>query len=140
MSLTTGDNGHEPHYDLPEPNPDLGPGEVVQIVLDALQHNDEPGPDCGIRTTFNFASPANRASTGPLTRFAAMIKNSEYRIMIDFRKADTEPITVVGNHARQIVKITGADGSVETFAVELSRQTQTPYPECWMTDSVLHVE
>jgi hypothetical protein len=140
MSLTTGGNGHEPHYDLPQPSPELGPDDVVRTVLDALQHNDEPGPDCGIRTTFNFASPANRSTTGPLSRFAGMIKNSDYRIMVSFREAQTEPVSIVGNHARQIVRITGADGSVQTFAFELSRQTQTPYQNCWMTDSVLRAE
>jgi hypothetical protein len=140
MSLTTGGNGHEPHYDLPQPHPDLGPDDVIRIVLDALQHNDQPGPDCGIRTTFNFASPANRASTGPLSRFAEMVKTPVYGLMIDFREATQEPIAVSGDHARQIVHITGSDGTAAAFVFEQSRQSKPPFHDCWMTDSVLPVE
>ncbi|HSY80300.1 MAG TPA: hypothetical protein VK807_00975, partial [Gemmatimonadaceae bacterium] len=55
----------------PHPTPSLSPNQVVEIVLTALQHNDNPQPDAGIATTFEFASPANRLETGPLQRFAS---------------------------------------------------------------------
>eukprot|EP00747_Dinoflagellata_sp_TGD_P092574 gnl/TRDRNA2_/TRDRNA2_165459_c0_seq1.p1 gnl/TRDRNA2_/TRDRNA2_165459_c0~~gnl/TRDRNA2_/TRDRNA2_165459_c0_seq1.p1 ORF type:complete len:238 (+),score=25.54 gnl/TRDRNA2_/TRDRNA2_165459_c0_seq1:36-716(+) len=55
-----------------EPAPELKAVEVVAIQLRALQEND-PQTDDGIAKTFEFASPQNRASTGPLPRFAAMI-------------------------------------------------------------------
>lgn len=140
MALTTDGNGHEPHYDLPQPDPRLGPDDVVRIVLDALQHNDDPGPDCGVRVAFNFASPGNRSSTGPLRKFAAMVKNPAYRILIGFREAKVEPVVLVGERARVVARVTGADGAAKAFAFELSRQTVSPYRECWMADSVLPVE
>jgi len=140
MSIHTGGNGHEPRYDLPEPSPDLSPEDVVRTVLHALQHNDTPGPDAGIRTTFNFASPGNRASTGPVARFAEMVKGSIYGILIDFREAQIDPPEIVGERARIRLRVTGGDGRTATFIWELSRQSSPPYGGCWMTDSVLPVE
>jgi hypothetical protein len=140
MSIHTGGNGHEPHYDLPEPHPDLSPEDVVRTVLNALQHNDRPGPDFGVRTAFNFASPGNRSATGPLARFAEMIKSPGYGILIDFKTAQVDPPTTTGDHARVVVHITGGDGRTATFIWELTRQSSSPYRGCWMTDSVMPVE
>lgn len=137
MSIHTGGNGHEPHYNLPEPHPDLTPEDVVRIVLAALQHNDDPGPDYGIRTAFNFASPGNRSVTGPLAKFADMVKNSLYSILIDFKDAQIEPATTSGEHARLVVRVKGGDGRSASFIIELSRQANPPYRGCWMTDSVV---
>ena len=55
------------------PRPELSPEEVIRIQLEALRHNDEQ--DRGIEVAFRFASPANRASTGPLPRFIRMIEH-----------------------------------------------------------------
>lgn len=140
MSIHPGGNGHEPHYDLQEPNPDLTPDEVVRIVLDALRHNDKPGPDFGIRTTFNFASPGNRAVTGPLSKFAEMIKNSLYNILIGYQEARIEPAQITGDRASVLVNITGSTGLPAVFVFKLSRQTHPPYRGCWMTDSVMPAE
>ena len=54
---------------LPTPDPSYGAERVVGIQLDALGSNDDPIPDAGINTAYNFASPANRRQTGPLDRF-----------------------------------------------------------------------
>ena len=54
---------------LPQPNAELQPGDVVQIVINALASNDFPYRDAGIETTFNFASPSNKLQTGPLQNF-----------------------------------------------------------------------
>src|SRR6185437_12206552 len=48
----------------PIPKPELTPGQVVEIQLEALQFNDKPAKDAGIATTFRFASPGNRKATG----------------------------------------------------------------------------
>ena len=121
----------------PHPAPSLSPSQVVSIVLNALQHNDDPQPDAGIATTFEFASPANRGETGPLQRFALMIKNPAYRVMLDFRSATRGPLELDGNHARQRVVIVGRDGSQVTYVFLLSKQSDGPYANCWMTDGVI---
>ena len=71
------------------PEPALSPGDVIRIQLEALRHNDEQ--DRGIAVAFRFASPANRANTGPLSRFTAMIKEGPYALMLDFRDATYDP-------------------------------------------------
>ena len=60
--------------DLVVPDPSIAPEEVVAIQMKALQFNDNPSPDFGIAQTWNFAHPRNRAMTGPLPRFANMLK------------------------------------------------------------------
>jgi len=115
------------------PDPDLSPGEVIRIQLEALRHNDEQ--DRGIEVAFRFASPANRANTGPLARFIPMIKQGPYALMLDFRDATYGPVETVADRARQRVTLTGARETM-TYWFYLSRQSEPPYVGCWMTDSV----
>lgn len=121
----------------PHPAPSLSPNEVVTIVLNALKHNDDPRPDAGIATTFEFASPANRVATGPLPRFVLMIKNPAYRVMLGFRSATRGRLELDGDHAKQRVVIVGQDGSEVTYVFLLSKQADGPYASCWMTDGVV---
>ena len=121
----------------PHPAPSLSPSQVVTIVLNALQHNDDPSPDAGIATTFEFASPANRVQTGPLQRFALMIKNPAYRVMLEFKTAKRGRLEIDGDHAKQRVVIVGRDGSQVTYVFLLSKQSDGPFANCWMTDGVI---
>ena len=115
------------------PDATLSPGEVIRIQLEALRHNDEQ--DRGIAIAFRFASPANRANTGPLSRFIAMIKEGPYALMLEFHDAAYGPVEMVSNRARQRVTLTGARESM-TYWFYLSRQSEAPYLDCWMTDAV----
>ena len=45
------------------PNPELGPVEFVQAVLDALDHPDDPLPDSGFRTLIRSSSKKWREQT-----------------------------------------------------------------------------
>ena len=115
------------------PDPALSPGDVVRIQLEALRHNDEQ--DRGIAVAFRFASPANRANTGPLSRFIAMIEEGPYALMLGFREAAYGPVETQTGRARQRVTLTGTRESV-TYWFYLSRQSEPPYADCWMTDAV----
>jgi len=115
------------------PDPALSPSEVIRIQLEALRHND--GQNRGIAVAFRFASPANRANTGPLPRFIAMIKDGPYALMLDFVDASYGPVETVADRARQPVTLIGPSASI-TYWFYLSRQTETPYVDCWMTDAV----
>ena len=116
------------------PNSTFSPSEVVRIQIEALRHNDEQ--DRGIAVAFRFASPANRANTGPLTRFIAMLKEGPYALMLGFRDAAYGPMETMSAQARQRVTLTGTRESV-TYWFYLSRQSEAPYVDCWMTDAVL---
>jgi hypothetical protein len=122
-----------------QPDPALLPQQVITIQLAALQHNDEPEPDAGIRTAFRFASPANRALTGPIDRFIALVKDEIYRPMLGFQAVQRGPVIANEEQAYQRVELTAADGSKAVYVFGLSRQTDPPYVGCWMTDSVVRV-
>lgn len=125
--------GANPLSEALVPDPALSPAEVIRIQLEALRHNDDQ--DRGIAIAFRFASPANRANTGPLPRFIAMIRQGPYALMLDFREAAYGPVETVSDRARQRVTLTSARESV-TYWFYLSQQSEAPYADCWMTDAV----
>lgn len=122
---------------LPTPDPEYGPGQVVRIQLEAFADNDDPVENAGIKTAYNFASPANRRATGPLNRFVKMVEGPRYAPMIDHVEARTESLQRTGDRAQQRVTLTGPDDRTVTYQFELSVCNEEPFEECWLTDSVL---
>ncbi len=120
----------------PTPNPDLMPDRVIEIQLEALQHNDVPTRDAGIATTFGFASPGNRKATGPLDRFAQIVKGPGYRPMIGHRIAGYGKLTVAGDTASRRVTIVADDGKAYEYEFRLSKD---PESRCWFTDGVVPI-
>ena len=117
-----------------KPDPELSPEEVVRIQIEALQNNDEA--DSGIQITFRFASPANKQATGPLFRFAELVKNPIYSPMLNHKLAEYGPLEKDGDTAIQRVTIVEHDGSATVYLFSLSRQSEPPCQGCWLTDSV----
>ncbi len=130
-------DGDHPFEDLPTPTPTLGPDEVVATQLDALKHNDDPEPDAGVKTAYNFASPANRRATGPFDRFRQMVHNRRYRPMVDHEDAVAGPVERDPDDgvAVQRVTVTGTGGRTITYVFRLSRG-EGQYEDCWLTDAV----
>jgi Domain of unknown function (DUF4864) len=118
----------------PSPSPELSPRQVVRVQLDALRRNDQLGDDAGITAAFRFASAANREVTGPLERFARMLRNPLYRPMIDHASADFGPTHVEGDVAMVQVVLFGRGGEVAAYDFTLSKDAETG---CWLTDSVM---
>ncbi len=124
--------------DQPMPSPDLLPHEVVTLQVKALQRNNER--DNGIEITFNFASPDNKAVTGPLNRFKKLVRNPLYEPMLNFRSYRLGEMIYEEETAQQVILLTDKNGTQAAFLFTLSRQTQPPYRDCWMTDSVMRIE
>jgi hypothetical protein len=122
---------------LPTPDPALGPGEAVAVQLDALRTNDDPHPDAGCETAYNFASPANRRATGPRDRFVRMVTGRTYAPLVDHREAVAGPVERTGNVAEQRVTVTGGDGRTVTYTFGLSLLATGPFRNCWATDRVV---
>jgi hypothetical protein len=120
----------------PEPDPSLSPEDVVRIQRGALRVNDMPRPDAGIETTFRFASPQNKAMTGPLARFTAMVHNPVYEPMINHRRASFENLRVTGDDAEIDVIVETANGKTVGYRFSLSRQHGNAFEGSWMTDAV----
>lgn len=138
-ALLAGATGQQLERALPVPGPEYGPAEVVRIQLAALQANDDPYPDAGIEITFAFASPGNRQNTGPLERFARMIRGP-YRDMLYHTHAEYGPLEVEGDRARLPVILTSEDGRRSGYLFILSRQRSGEFSGSWMTDAVLRFE
>lgn len=125
---------------LPQPSPDLQPGDVVRIVIDALAENDYPFPDAGIGTAFNLASPANKMNNGPLERFAELVKGPVFGKMINHRDSTLSQVIFEGNKALRLVQIIGADNETLYFAFRLGLQQEGDYAGMWLTEAVWPLE
>jgi hypothetical protein len=121
---------------LPLPSSELMPGDVVQIVIDALANNDYPFPDAGIETTFNFASPANKVQTGPLQNFTQLLKRPAFSQMINHRDSTLSKVILDENKAIRLVQIIGANNETLYFAFRLGLQQQGAYAGMWLTEAV----
>lgn len=124
--------------DQPVPSPDLSPSEVIDIQLKALQQNDDRNN--GIEVAFNFASPTNKAATGPLNRFTLLVRNPLYEPMLNFRSSRAGKVVMKKGQAHQVIIVTDQQGNQAAFLFSLSKQSQTPHQNCWMTDSVVRLE
>lgn len=131
-SCASGPDGLAPLRDV-RPDPELSPQEVVEIQLRAFGNNN--ATDEGIEIAFRFASPSNRAQTGPLERFAAMLKAPAYAVMLDHDRAEFAPLAMREGVAVQRVALY-ADDAVVVYDFYLRRQVMSPYEECWMTEGV----
>jgi len=120
------------------PSPNLSPTEVVRIQVEALRTND--ATDAGIALVFRFASPQNRETTGPISRFAQMIRTSPYDVMLNHRAVSYGPTILGESRMRQEVTITAKDGLKKRFLWLVSRQDDGPDAGCWMTDAVFAVK
>jgi hypothetical protein len=128
------------HLPQTEPDPSLSPQDVVSIQIEALQKNDTPYANRGIEVTFNFASPMNKRVTGPIERFAVMVRSPVYGPMINHRTANYENLMIEGEVARIDVVLTSKDGKYLGYRFTLSRQHGNQYEGSWMTDAVVPFE
>ena len=121
---------------LPTPGPTDDPESVVDVQVSALAENDTPVENAGIKTAYNFASPANRRMTGPLDRFVEMVNGPQYAPMIDHEEAVTGPVERTGSRAQQRVTLTGSAGRTVTYQFGVSKQPSGEFAGCWLTDRV----
>ena len=98
------------------------PDEVVQRVTAALRHNNSPIPNAGIFTTFQFASPANLAVTGPYGRFLGMVKHADFAPMLSDNPQELGELVVRGDHAEQTLRVHLEDGHATVYKFDIVRQ------------------
>ena len=124
---------------MTSPAPDLSPTDVVLAQLEGLRREplDGAGAGLGIRRAWEFASPANREATGPVDRFADMVRGSIYRVLLEHRAAQLGPLLEDDGEAQQEVLVLTSDDQTVGFTWVLSLQDDHPHEGCWMTDGVL---
>ena len=125
---------------LPAPSKALAPGDVVEIVINALANNDLPFPNAGIETTFNFASPSNKAFTGPLERFVTLVKGPVFGQMVDHSNSTLSKVLVEGDQAIRMVQIVTPDNETFYYAFRLGLQQEGDFAGMWMTEAVWPLE
>jgi ribosomal protein S28E/S33 len=125
-----------PAADLLEPDPGLTPAEVVETQLTALQTNDTPETDAGIAQTWAFAHPNNKRMTGPLPRFAQMIKGPLYRVLLDHRAHEVEEIGRTDDEVVFGVIVTGQNGDVVIYQWKVGKVPDGEDAGAWMTTAV----
>ena len=120
----------------PKPSPELAAERVVEIQLAALQHNDEPEPDAGIRIAWRFAHPANRKMTGPLERFREMLKSPAYAPLLNHRQHAIEAIRRDDAAALFRVTVVAQDGPVLVYRWTVEKVSEGSLAGAWMTTAV----
>jgi hypothetical protein len=122
--------------ELLRPDPALSPAEVVAIQLDALQMNDTPETDAGIAQTWAFAHPDNQRVTGPLARFAQMIKGPLYQILLGHRSHEIKELSATDEQAVFAVIVTSQTGEVVGYRWTVAKVADGENAGAWMTTSV----
>jgi len=121
------------------PSPARTPAEVVGIQLDGLQHYNQPTPNAGIWTAYQFASPANRQVTGPYGRFLQIIRSSSNRALLHSREWRIDDVRLAGSQAEVVAVVSDAAGAISRWTFSLSQQESAACKGCWMTDGVQRV-
>lgn len=122
--------------DFIQPNPAIRPSEVIAIQLNSLKNNDQPHIDAGIRQTWKFAHPRNKAMTGPFPLFLNMLKSPHYKMMLNHNSHKIKLITSGNGWQKFEVLMESANGNVMQFLWVVEMVTNGDYKDCWMTVSV----
>jgi hypothetical protein len=118
-----------------QPNAALQPQDVVRIQLDALRTNQID--DEGIAVAFRFASAQNRSQTGPITRFAAILRSDPYLGLLNHLNATVGSGMTTENRSYLPVVVTDARGVNSAYVWILTRDDGTSCGACWMTERVV---
>jgi len=116
------------------PDPALKPEDVVKLQLAGLADSQPNG--LGILQCYFFASPANRAVTGPLERFGRIVRQGPYGALTNPRAVLVGRPERHDRYARLLVSVIDSQARVQAFAFVLSRQQDPPFADCWMTEAV----
>ena len=116
------------------PRPSLKPEEVVKLQLDGL--SDRRADGVGILQCYCFASPANRAVTGPLENFGRVVRQAPFLPLANPRAVLIGRPQYDDRIARLLVTVIDDQSQVQAFAFFLTRQREAPFTDCWMTEAV----
>ena len=117
-------------------DPILSPEAAVHIQLRALQNNDVPRPDSGIRKAWAFAHPANKRLTGPLPKFIAMIKQPAYAMLLNHQNHEIKLLERSASIAVFAIRVTANDGLVYLCRWQVARVSGGENDGAWLTIGV----
>lgn len=102
---------------LPLPNKSHTPLDIVNFQLSALQDDD-------MYTVFKYASPSNKAATGPWQRFSNMVRQEPYGILVGHDRAEvllewkeSPPSRQLGSSYKCVVRVWSSSFSTDAKKV-----------------------
>ena len=119
------------------PSPALSPEDVVRKQMQSLTGAGSVAER--IEGCYRFASPANRAHTGPIDRFSTMVQAPLYQALLNSKHYLIGRVTQQEGGAYLLVSTVDPSGELSLFRFFLSKQRVAPYQDCWMTDVVTRV-
>ena len=124
------------HDGLIMPAPSIAPADVVSIQMMALQNNDIVGDDLGLRQTWVFAHPNNKAVTGPYDRFAQMLRNPSYAPIINHRNFEIIDKKEETDQVQFLIEMETPENQLYRFVWVVKMVTEGDEVGCWMTAAV----
>ena len=120
--------------DLIKPSKELNPYDVVKIQLVALKNNNES--DLGIKQTWLFAHPDNRAATGPFAKFRIMIYGQQYKYLLNHSSHKIKLISNSPNTHIFRVEILSESKKLFFYEWHVQKGTDVNCKNCWFTSAV----
>ncbi|MBL6781761.1 MAG: DUF4864 domain-containing protein [Alphaproteobacteria bacterium] len=124
------------HDNLIMPDPSLQPADVVTIQMMALQNNDNISDDLGLRQTWVFAHPDNKAMTGPYDRFAKMLRNPTYLPMLNHRNFEIIDQRQEPGQVKFLIEMETPDNLLYRFVWVVKKVEDGDDIGNWMTSAV----
>lgn len=139
--------------ELPTPNENIAPEEVVSFCMNTLMDNDTPRPNSGLEVCYNFSSDNCRAANGgSFEAFIAYAGNPVFQYMVNCRAWSTESVgsEIAGTNTRGamktvLVKVVPRDDKGlnlmnRTFLWTLIKERRPPRQNCWLVHECISVE
>lgn len=132
-------------YKPPSLKPDSGltAGEVVELVLQALSHNDEPTENYGVQVLFAYSSPHSflKGPDAPtIVEYADFIKTSEYAPMMSHTQVIIDKADYSYDKKKAFYTVRLRDGPAEDrifTCINFILSKNSDLEDCWLIDSAV---
>jgi hypothetical protein len=132
-------------YKPPSLKPDSGltAGEVVELVLQALSHNDEPTDNYGVQVFFAYSSPHSflKGPDAPtIVEYADFIKTSEYAPMMSHTQVIIDKADYSYDKKKAFYTVRLRDGPAEDrnfTCINFILSKNSDLDDCWLIDSAV---
>ena len=120
--------------ELINPSEKLQPYDVIKIQLEALKKNNKE--DEGIKQTWLFAHPNNKAATGPYERFRIMIYGQQYQHLLNHDSHKIELIMNSNNKFIYKIEILAKNKQLFFYEWHVQKGSDNRCKNCWFTSAV----
>jgi hypothetical protein len=124
------------HADIIKPAENLTAYDVVKIQLTALQNNNKPIKNNGIKQTWIFAHPENKKFTGPYERFKKMILSDQYKILLNHVSHKINLITNSKDKYIYNIELITKNKKIYFYEWHLEKSSIEKCNSCWFTTIV----